>query len=177
MYPLCVEGMYWHTHTKGISFISDSRLQPHLYLSQQGSRQFNCYLPIFMLHMLFLLHNLCNPMQTFLYSVKENLVLLCFGYRKRRMLSVLLKMACYLLLVPAVFWKVPPTPCRGPQQAEEIERNHMKFKKKCKVLHPGKEQPHASVYAGEHPSGKGPGSRGGCYVEHEPAVYPCCSEG
>lgn len=63
--------------------------------------------------MLSLLHNLCNPIQTFLYYVKDNLVLLYFGYRKRRMLSVLLKMACYLHLVPTLFWKVPPTPYRG----------------------------------------------------------------
>lgn len=57
-----------------------------------------------------LLRGLCNPSQRLVYYVKGNLVLLSFEYKKRIILSVLLlKISCYLHLVPAVFWKIPKT--------------------------------------------------------------------
>lgn len=85
-------------------------VQLHLYLFEQ-ERQFFCFHSAFMLCVLYpsLLRGLCNPTQRLVYCVKGNLVLLSFEYKKRMILSVLLlKKSCYLHLVPAAFWKIPP---------------------------------------------------------------------
>lgn len=85
-----------------------------------------------------LLHGLCNPRQRLVCCVKRNL--LSFEYQRRMILSVLLlKMSCYLHLMPAVFWKIAPV--QGHQQAGQIRRNLTKFNRKCKALHLEKNNP------------------------------------
>jgi len=81
-----------------------------------------------------------------------------------------------------------PEGCAAIQQDPDgleswTERNLMRFNKgKCRVLHLGKEQPHAPVQAwggpsGEQLCGEGPGCPGGRQVDHELAVCPGCQEG
>lgn len=95
-------------------------------------------------HALSLLHGLCNPIQRLLYCVKGNLVWLNFEYKKRMILSVhLLKMSCYLHLVPAVFWKI--SPIQGTSTSWRNQKKPHKVQREVQSPAPGKEQPHTSL--------------------------------
>lgn len=114
-------------------------------ISWSRKDHFFCCCSVFMLYMFSpsLLHGLCNPRQRLVCCVKGNLVLLSFGYKRRMILSVLLKMSCHLHLMPAVFWKIAPV--QGTSASWRNQKKPHKVPQEVQSPAPGKEQPYPSL--------------------------------